>query len=83
MDPAGDLIQAIANFLGIEDLQVTADFPMHMEELNNVLIKVSVRKFPIFVLVKNQKPKRLSDCKDMQHATKFSPLTVVCWSHAS
>ncbi|XP_033647290.1 Bardet-Biedl syndrome 2 protein homolog [Asterias rubens] len=40
MDLAGDLIQAISNFLGIEDLQVIADFPMHMEELNNVLIKV-------------------------------------------
>ncbi|XP_077978024.1 BBSome complex member BBS2-like isoform X2 [Glandiceps talaboti] len=40
MDLAGDIIQALASFLGIEDLQVTADFPMHMEELKNVLVKV-------------------------------------------
>ncbi|XP_006811161.1 BBSome complex member BBS2-like [Saccoglossus kowalevskii] len=40
MDLAGDIIQALASFLGIEDLQVTADFPMHMEELKNILVKV-------------------------------------------
>ena len=41
MDLAGDIIQALASFLGLEDLQVTADFPMHLEELKNVLAKVS------------------------------------------
>ncbi|XP_070565580.1 BBSome complex member BBS2-like [Ptychodera flava] len=40
MDLAGDIIQALASFLAIEDLQVMADFPMHMEELKNVLLKV-------------------------------------------
>ncbi|XP_072026618.1 BBSome complex member BBS2-like [Amphiura filiformis] len=40
MDLAGDIIQALASFLGLEELQVTADFPMHMEELKNVLTKV-------------------------------------------
>lgn len=40
MDLAGDIIQALASFLGLEDLQVTADFPMHLEELKNVLAKV-------------------------------------------
>ncbi|XP_071957615.1 BBSome complex member BBS2-like [Antedon mediterranea] len=40
MDFAGDLIQALAVFLGLEDLQSTADFPMHMEDLKNVLMKV-------------------------------------------
>ena len=53
MDLAGDLIQAISNFLGIEDLQVIADFPMHMEELNNVLIKVRfLKEFSHLCLVK-------------------------------
>ena len=41
MDLAGDIIQALAAFLGLEELQVTADFPMHMEELKSVLTKVS------------------------------------------
>ena len=41
MDLAGDIIQALASFLGLEELQVTADFPMHMEELKSVLTKVS------------------------------------------
>ncbi|XP_041460099.1 Bardet-Biedl syndrome 2 protein homolog [Lytechinus variegatus] len=40
MDLAGDLIQALASFLGIDDLQVIADYPMHMEDLKNLLIKV-------------------------------------------
>ncbi|XP_033117827.1 Bardet-Biedl syndrome 2 protein homolog [Anneissia japonica] len=40
MDLAGDLIQGLASFLGLDDLQSTADFPMHMEDLKNVLMKV-------------------------------------------
>ena len=41
MDLAGDIIQALANFLNIEDLNVTADFPDDMENLRQILIKVS------------------------------------------
>ncbi|CAH1270190.1 BBS2 [Branchiostoma lanceolatum] len=41
MDLAGEVIQSLALFLGIEDLQVTSDFPGYMEELKNVLIKVN------------------------------------------
>ena len=41
MDLAGDLIQALANFLNQDDLQTTADFPEEMENLRQVLIKVS------------------------------------------
>ena len=40
MDLAGDVIQALANFLNIEDLNVTADFPDDMENLRQILIKV-------------------------------------------
>ncbi|EDO39492.1 predicted protein [Nematostella vectensis] len=40
MDLAGDLIQAMAGFLGIEDLQTTAEFPAAMEELRAILVKV-------------------------------------------
>ena len=40
VDLAGDLIQALANFLNIEDLNVTADFPDDMENLRQILIKV-------------------------------------------
>lgn len=40
MDLAGDLVQAVASFLGLDELQVTADFPMHMEELKEILVKV-------------------------------------------
>ncbi|PFX14212.1 Bardet-Biedl syndrome 2 protein homolog [Stylophora pistillata] len=40
MDLAGDIIQALATFLGIEDLQTTAEFPDHLEELRGVLLKV-------------------------------------------
>lgn len=40
MDLAGDIIQALATFLGIEDLQTTAEFPNHLEELRAVLLKV-------------------------------------------
>ena len=33
MDLAGDVIQSVCQFLNIDDLQVTADFPDDMEKL--------------------------------------------------
>ena len=40
MDLAGELVSALASFLNIEDLQSTAEFPEHMEQLKDVLVKV-------------------------------------------
>ncbi|XP_053126918.1 Bardet-Biedl syndrome 2 protein isoform X2 [Hemicordylus capensis] len=40
IDLAGDIIQSMASFLAIEDLQVEADFPAYFEELRKALIKV-------------------------------------------
>uniref|UniRef100_A0A493T7U2 Bardet-Biedl syndrome 2 n=2 Tax=Anatinae TaxID=2068716 RepID=A0A493T7U2_ANAPP len=40
IDLAGDIIQSMASFLAIEDLQVEADFPAYFEELKKVLVKV-------------------------------------------
>ncbi|XP_042890069.1 Bardet-Biedl syndrome 2 protein homolog [Penaeus japonicus] len=40
MDLAGDIIQAIANYLNLEDLQVEADFPGELEQLGSVLERV-------------------------------------------
>ncbi|XP_028665213.1 Bardet-Biedl syndrome 2 protein homolog [Erpetoichthys calabaricus] len=40
MDLAGDLIQSLASFLGIDELQVEADFPVYFEEIRRILIKV-------------------------------------------
>uniref|UniRef100_F6UN54 Bardet-Biedl syndrome 2 protein homolog n=1 Tax=Ornithorhynchus anatinus TaxID=9258 RepID=F6UN54_ORNAN len=40
IDLAGDIIQSMASFFAIEDLQVEADFPGYFEELRKVLIKV-------------------------------------------
>ncbi|XP_060109643.1 Bardet-Biedl syndrome 2 protein isoform X2 [Heteronotia binoei] len=40
IDLAGDIIQSMTSFLGIEDLQVEADFPVYFEELRKALIKV-------------------------------------------
>lgn len=40
IDLAGDIIQSIASFFAIEDLQVEADFPVYFEELRKVLVKV-------------------------------------------
>ncbi|XP_019361333.1 PREDICTED: Bardet-Biedl syndrome 2 protein isoform X2 [Gavialis gangeticus] len=40
IDLAGDVIQSMASFLAIEDLQVEADFPAYFEQLRKVLIKV-------------------------------------------
>lgn len=40
MDLAGDIIQALAVFLNLEDLMSTADFPVEMESLEQILKKV-------------------------------------------
>ncbi|KAK3104019.1 hypothetical protein FSP39_023716 [Pinctada imbricata] len=40
MDLAGDVIQSLCQFLNIDDLQVTADFPEEMEKLRQILVKV-------------------------------------------
>ncbi|XP_016076530.1 PREDICTED: Bardet-Biedl syndrome 2 protein isoform X2 [Miniopterus natalensis] len=40
IDLAGDIIQSMASFFSIEDLQVEADFPVYFEELRKVLVKV-------------------------------------------
>ncbi|GFO26805.1 Bardet-Biedl syndrome 2 protein homolog [Plakobranchus ocellatus] len=40
MDVAGDVIQSLAQFLNIDDLQTTADFPVETETLRQILIKV-------------------------------------------
>lgn len=40
MDLAGDIINALATFLNIEELTVTADFPHEIETLREVLVRV-------------------------------------------
>uniref|UniRef100_A0AC11CI73 Bardet-Biedl syndrome 2 n=1 Tax=Ovis aries TaxID=9940 RepID=A0AC11CI73_SHEEP len=45
IDLAGDIIQSMASFFAIEDLQVEADFPVYFEELRKVLVKKLVRPF--------------------------------------
>ncbi|XP_067905808.1 Bardet-Biedl syndrome 2 protein homolog isoform X2 [Heterodontus francisci] len=40
IDLAGELIQSMASFLAIEDLQVEADFPAYFEELRQILVQV-------------------------------------------
>ena len=40
MDLAGDIIQALAQFLNLEDLLTTADFPVEIETLKQILFKV-------------------------------------------
>ncbi|KAF6076668.1 Bardet-Biedl syndrome 2 [Phyllostomus discolor] len=40
IDLAGDIIQSMASFFAVEDLQVEADFPTYFEELRKVLVKV-------------------------------------------
>ncbi|XP_061177262.1 Bardet-Biedl syndrome 2 protein homolog isoform X1 [Saccostrea echinata] len=40
MDLAGDIIQSLCQFLNIDDMQVTADFPEEMEKLRQILVKV-------------------------------------------
>lgn len=40
IDLAGDLVQSLASFLAIEDLQADADFPIYFKELRATLIEV-------------------------------------------
>lgn len=40
IDLAGDLIQSLASFLAIEDLQAEADFPVYFKELRATLTEV-------------------------------------------
>ncbi|KAG8510037.1 Bardet-Biedl syndrome 2 protein [Galemys pyrenaicus] len=40
IDLAGDIIQSMASYFAIEDLQVEANFPAYFEELRKVLVKV-------------------------------------------
>ncbi|RXG61419.1 Bardet-Biedl syndrome 2 protein-like [Armadillidium vulgare] len=40
MDLAADIVQAMATYLNIEDLQVEADFPKEFEELTTILERV-------------------------------------------
>lgn len=40
IDLAGDLVQSLASFLGIEDLSAEADFPGYFEELRTTLTEV-------------------------------------------
>lgn len=41
IDLAGDLVQSLATFLAIEDLQAEADFPAYFEELRVTLTEVT------------------------------------------
>ena len=40
LDLAGDIIQSLASYLGLEDLSVTASFPQQMKELREIMEKV-------------------------------------------
>ncbi|KAG0695207.1 Bardet-Biedl syndrome 2 [Chionoecetes opilio] len=40
MELAGDLIQAVSNYLNLEDLQVEADFPTELDQLSSLLERV-------------------------------------------
>ncbi|XP_072403791.1 BBSome complex member BBS2 [Chiloscyllium punctatum] len=40
IDLAGELIQSMASFLAIEDLQAEADFPAYFEELRQIFVQV-------------------------------------------
>lgn len=42
IDLTGEIIQSLALFLVIEDLQVEADFPDYFEELHQILVQVCV-----------------------------------------
>ena len=41
MDLAGSLVQSLIAYLNILDLQVTCDFPDELENLQQILVKVS------------------------------------------
>ena len=47
MDLAGDIVQALALFLNMDDLQTFADFPDDMEALRLVLVKVGIIRLTI------------------------------------
>jgi Bardet-Biedl syndrome 2 protein len=40
MELAGNIIQSLANYLNILDLQVTCDFPEELETLQSTIVKV-------------------------------------------
>lgn len=40
MDLAGDIVQALANFLNLDDLHTTIDYPDEMQRLREILVKV-------------------------------------------
>ncbi|XP_069757157.1 BBSome complex member BBS2 [Narcine bancroftii] len=40
IDLAGEIIQSLASFLAVEDLQVEADFPGYFEKLRQILVQV-------------------------------------------
>lgn len=42
MDLAGDVIQSLAQFMNLDDLLTTADFPMEIETLKQILVKVEI-----------------------------------------
>ncbi len=42
MELAGNIVQSIGKFLGIEDLQTTGDFPQEFEVLQQVFSQVEI-----------------------------------------
>ena len=44
MDLVGDLVQGLCAYLNVADLQTTADFPIEMEALRQLLIEVSCKE---------------------------------------
>lgn len=53
IDLAGDLVQSLATFLAIEDLQAEADFPVYFKELRATLTEVRNSSITIKVFKKN------------------------------
>lgn len=49
IDLAGDLVQSLASFLAIEDLQAEADFPVYFKELRATLTEVGNSKITILI----------------------------------
>ncbi len=58
IDLAGDLIQSLATFLAIEDLQAEADFPVYFKELRAALTEVRNSSITIKVF-----EKKIFSCK--------------------
>lgn len=50
IDLAGDLVQSLASFLAIEDLQAEADFPIYFKELRATLSEVSLCSITIYFI---------------------------------